>query len=657
VGAGLLLVDVAYPSSRRLVETFTLKSLASNPFGIEAMQGTSGHTLQEAMLMCGSGLFAELRDIYMVLFRVPVGSVDVLNASQLVSNTGISGATPATLKELVGAGIDITSNEDTVTLTADNTELSTDIAALRSDVDANTLELSNIDLSPYQLALTAGTGDKPLFPILADTTIRALQGDGDITMEVAGGLIRISAATLRQDVDEEAALRETLANRVTTTEGNLSNDIAALSSLTTRVVVVENRAISTANLANFNNDLLATFQDVFAAKQGVLGVGEPDEPHHKLFEGNIVLSLTAKNGATIEQRSNTHLEISSSGVDWTSGPASSGGYHYIDVGELGLTLRNSAGLINTEFLNNGTALFYTDAEVRGALVVRGEKTAPTLNTTLIRASDSKWLILTSNNGTRRMKANNGDVVVPNELEVDSVKANHVNVNGDDIIDLLQQREPKFTAGAPFLKTLTGSGEVVFSIDESKSVVANAFQTSKFMLHSDSPNTMRFQRFDDDGTILSGAWQTAAQLKWSDTLGGAFHVDWMRAKTEAEITIQDGLRIDGPLHVTGSISYGTLQSPFHAARKVNRTNLDVTAKKGGFSVQRESPYSAGVWCVTFDSAHPGGSVISLVVQFDKCRIKVWEDQNNLPTSTSFCIVTTNISSGGLINVVWFFSVIG
>lgn len=82
VGSGLLLVDVSYPANRRLVETFTLKHLASNPFGLEATQGMTGYTLQEAMLMCGSGLFASLSDIYMELFEVPVGSVDVLEASQ-----------------------------------------------------------------------------------------------------------------------------------------------------------------------------------------------------------------------------------------------------------------------------------------------------------------------------------------------------------------------------------------------------------------------------------------------------------------------------------------------------------------------------------------------------------------------------------------------
>ena len=95
VGDGILLVDVSYLSNRRLVETFTLKSLPSNPYGIEARQGTVGYTLQEAMLMCGAGLFATLANIYMELFQVPFGDVDILVPSQLVSYQGVSGSTPA----------------------------------------------------------------------------------------------------------------------------------------------------------------------------------------------------------------------------------------------------------------------------------------------------------------------------------------------------------------------------------------------------------------------------------------------------------------------------------------------------------------------------------------------------------------------------------
>jgi len=528
VGDGLLLVDVAYPSNRRLVETFTLTSLPSNPYGIDALQGMVGYTLQEAMLMCGAGLFAELRDIYMELFQVPVGAVDVLEASLLVGNTGISGTTPAALKELVGIGIDITSTDDAVTLTVDNTELIEVIEVLRSDVDANTLDLSNIVFLPYQLRLSAGTGNAPIFPILEGLVIRALQGDGEISMEIFGGIIRLSAAALRNDIDGESVLREALTNWAATAENTLNSDVAELSFLTAMVVDVE--------------DVAADNTTILQTKQEQLGIGEPNEAHHKILQGDIVLSLTAKGSVTIQQRSNTHLEISSSGVDWTSGPATPGGFHFLDVGAEGLALQNPAGPVDIQFLNDGTAIFYTDVDVRGTLEAL-VAICPTLNTTLIKARNSTGVILTDNNGSICLKAINSDVVVPNELDADSIKANHISINGFDVIDILADREGKFTAGDPFIKTLV-NGEVIFSIDETKPVTASAFQTGEFRLHSDTSDTLRFQRLDGD-------WQTAAQIKWS-ALGGALHVDSIRSNTGANVIIQDGMQVEGLLQIDGAI---------------------------------------------------------------------------------------------------------
>jgi len=213
VGDGILLVDVAYQSNRKLVEMFTLKSLPSNPYGIEARQGTVGYTLQEAMLMCGSRLIATLQDIYMELFQVPVGDVVVLEPSQLVTYKGISGATPAELKELVGVGIDVTSTDTTVTLTVNNSELTEDIEALRVDADAKTLDLSNIDFSPYQLRLSPGTGNAPRFPILEGLSTAGGQRHFD-------GNLRRDHTNLRRRASERPRRR----NGATRVSGKSSHD-------------------------------------------------------------------------------------------------------------------------------------------------------------------------------------------------------------------------------------------------------------------------------------------------------------------------------------------------------------------------------------------------------------------------------------------------
>ena len=100
--------------------------------------------------MCGGGLFASLQDVYMELFQVPVGNVDVLEISQLVITSGVSALTPASLNELRGVGPTIAADDSTVTLTVATEALRAEIAELRTDVDSNTIELSRIDFAPYR---------------------------------------------------------------------------------------------------------------------------------------------------------------------------------------------------------------------------------------------------------------------------------------------------------------------------------------------------------------------------------------------------------------------------------------------------------------------------------------------------------------------------
>ena len=103
--------------------------------------------------MCGGGLFASLQDVYMELFQVPVGNVDVLEISQLVITSGVSALTPASLNELRGVGPTIAADDSTVTLTVATEALRAEIAELRTDVDSNTIELSRIDFAPYRFNL------------------------------------------------------------------------------------------------------------------------------------------------------------------------------------------------------------------------------------------------------------------------------------------------------------------------------------------------------------------------------------------------------------------------------------------------------------------------------------------------------------------------
>jgi hypothetical protein len=224
VGRGLLLLDVSSPPNRRLIETFTLSALSSNPFGLECTQGATGFTLQEAVLMCGGGTFSSLAQVFMALFEG--GEVGLLKPSQLVRSVGVSNVEAAELKEIrTGEGLSLEAGEDGsfITLGLENS-LGPVVAELRTDVDANTLEISNIDLTPYQLELSGGEGPLPFFPVLSGSVIRSLQGDGDISLTASGGLLVLSASALREDVglnadeiEAQGVYLTTLAGRVTAT--------------------------------------------------------------------------------------------------------------------------------------------------------------------------------------------------------------------------------------------------------------------------------------------------------------------------------------------------------------------------------------------------------------------------------------------------------
>jgi hypothetical protein len=156
------------------------------------------------------------------------------------------------------------------------------------------------------------------------------------------------------------------------------------------------------------------------AKQDSLVAGDPAETHHKILQGNSVLSLTAGGGVTIQQRDATHLEIGSSAVGWTTGPLIAGGLHFLNVGETGLSFVNPSGLVVGEVFSNGQATFDT--------------------------------VIASN------------AVVLNDIDADTVITRNLSVNGRTLQSLLSDREEKFTAVALFLKVITETGAVNFLLD-------------------------------------------------------------------------------------------------------------------------------------------------------------------------------------------------
>ena len=130
-------------------------------------------------------------------------------------------------------------------------------------------------------------------------------------------------------------------------------------------------------------------------------------------------------------------------------------------------------------------------------------------------------------------------------------------------------------------------------------------------------------------------------------------DTIYGKTTDTITVANNL------HVDGTISYGTLTSPFWAAGQVDGTDVSVSARKGRsvFTITRPAGRPTGIWKVAFTDPHPDGAdyVVLLTVQLFNCTAKVWEFSNFAPTADGFHVVILN-TSDAVADAVWHFSVL-
>jgi len=177
-----------------------------------------------------------------------------------------------------------------------------------------------------------------------------------------------------------------------------------------------------------------------------------------------------------------------------------------------------------------------------------------------------------------------DITCAGHISSNYIHASDINQNGTSLDSFLAQRERKLTAAEPCLKIIDASGGISLSIDESKSLVADAFQSGKFRMRSSGPEAMEFQRFDDDGVSVSDAWQIISQLRSDETLGATLHVNQMRSKSDAEIVMQDSLRVEAGLHIVENITCsGSVKSPFWVAGNVNKAGQGLVEKGATYHV--------------------------------------------------------------------------
>ena len=195
-GTGLLLVDTSWHIGRRLVETYTVVSEASFPFGVAFQQGSAMYTLAQALAGAGfAGAVDSLASVYMAQYTTTGGALTYLAPSNLVLDEGSFQTRPAKIRRLSadGAYIQATEGEDDVTIEAGpsllalpgeiealQSEVAGVEASLTSKVEAETFEAAVADLvaadATNAAAITATQS-------ALDSTDQALAA---LTVEVAG---------------------------------------------------------------------------------------------------------------------------------------------------------------------------------------------------------------------------------------------------------------------------------------------------------------------------------------------------------------------------------------------------------------------------------------------------------------------------------------
>ena len=145
-------------------------------------------------------------------------------------------------------------------------------------------------------------------------------------------------------------------------------------------------------------------------------------------------------------------------------------------------------------------------------------------------------------------------------------ASSVTIDGNDVIDLLGQREPAFTTTEPLLKTVSAGG-ISLGIDPDSTVTAFAFSTGNFRIAEDTARLLKFQINEANS---GGRWQNAAVLEWDTATRGTMQIDRLKANVAAQITIDDALL------VSGSVTCGALTADTMSIGSMNTMALTTAA---------------------------------------------------------------------------------
>jgi hypothetical protein len=292
--------------------------------------------------------------------------------------------------------------------------------------------------------------------------------------------------------------------------------------------------------------------------------------------------------------------------------------------------------------------------------------APNITTTLIRASGATGVVLTDSGGTICLKAVGSDVEVPNDLrcsrKITSATLDTTTLSAPNITTTLIRASGATgvvltDSGGTICLKATSSDVLIPNALEVGTVTAQSFQSGKFRMRA-TDLSLNIERYDDDGDTATYSWQRIVAFNWGD-VDGAIVTNHIRAETLDAVQIEDSLRVrnnavvDGDLRVDGAIT-----GAFWVAGKVDGASLAILSSKGqrGFSVQRESGFSTGVYKITFDEAHPDGAnyVIQISSLFTLNYLTPAPYAAN--GSSNFALTLKTNNNGGLVDDEFHFTVL-
>jgi len=138
-----------------------------------------------------------------------------------------------------------------------------------------------------------------------------------------------------------------------------------------------------------------------------------------------------------------------------------------------------------------------------------------------------------------------------------LQASELYQGSDHLNTLLDRREPVFTATPPLIKTGGDFGaEAFLAIDETASVVANAFVSGTYRFRSPNAGGCVIERYDDG----VGGWRLVVAFEWSDAAGeGRVLTNTIQSYSATDVTINDSLQVTEGISCLGALTAGSVES--------------------------------------------------------------------------------------------------